>query len=82
MFIIGTEPSVLSISNVHNFEDLAPRGNLFRSNVIAPETEQTNVEMKILRALILLLLLLLSIILLTKSNISEKLHEIKSTVNK
>ena len=34
--IMGTEPSVLSMSSVHCFAVLAPRGNRFRSSVIDP----------------------------------------------
>ena len=35
-FKVGTEPSVLSISREHSLAVLAPRGNLFKSRVIAP----------------------------------------------
>merc|ERR1711881_702043 len=35
-FIVGTEPSVLSMSRLHCFAVFAPRGNLHRSRVIEP----------------------------------------------
>ena len=35
-FIVGTEPSVLSMPKLHCLAVLAPRGNLFRSKVIEP----------------------------------------------
>ena len=34
--ICGTDPSVFSMSSVHSFDDLAPRGKRFKSSVRAP----------------------------------------------
>ena len=42
--IVGTLPSVRSMSRVHRAADLAPRGNLFRSKVMAPRKSSLEKE--------------------------------------